>query len=548
MIGNIRLGAYKMDYFKTIKLKTVMIIVMIGGFFLTIAAGGIGSYYVIKNTMMKSTLNDSYNYAEKLAISTNQYIKEAKNTLQYSATKIENNVTNMDLIEDELERLHETRRFFDSNLVTNAQGDVTALMPHTIEAPKNIAYQIGVRQALDGKKPMIIEAERRLTGRKLILLTTPLFDEQKNFQGLLAGSIYLDAQNILYEILGNHPHDDESIVYVVDEQGEVILHHNAEEIGKQIDDELLQALLEERHGQFEFSDDNGDVKTLIGYSTVALTGWRVVFERPYDLVTRPTSQVLGEIAFSTMPWFVALLILIIFATYRVSAPIQELTELTEKSLESSSVEELKHVKSWYAEVTSLKKILIKTLSALHNQVAYLQDKSVTDELTGLTNRRTMTDLLEKWTENNMPYAVIMLDLDHFKRVNDTYGHLVGDDVLRYFAKKLKSHADEQDICCRYGGEEFIILLPHQNTDDAYALAEKIRADIAATISPTGEQLTVSCGAASNENRKCNEQDVINIADKALYLAKESGRNRVCRDSDLRVEELDEIAVKTKDNG
>ena len=154
------------------------------------------------------------------------------------------------------------------------------------------------------------------------------------------------------------------------------------------------------------------------------------------------------------------------------------------------------------------------------------DKSTIDPLTGLINRRTLDDVLQKWTAKEKEFAAIMLDIDHFKNVNDTYGHAIGDEVLKYLAKNMKKATREQDICCRFGGEEFIILLPETTAQDAYAIAERLRQTLEKTNSPCGRPITFSAGVASFPKIAANSTDLLELVDNALYEAKRTGRNRV----------------------
>lgn len=259
--------------------------------------------------------------------------------------------------------------------------------------------------------------------------------------------------------------------------------------------------------------------------------WYVVLQRPHELVEAPAQMVVKRIALTTAPVFLLMILVTLYATLRVVRPIHLLADYTEESLVSKNVEKLKEVPSFYDEAQSLKRSLVRTLSSLHSQVEFFQNQAVIDPLTGLTNRRTMDEVLENWRKNEMDYAIIMLDLDHFKRVNDTYGHGVGDQVLQYLAQKLKKHARTQDVCCRYGGEEFIILLPHTPLEEAYEVAESLRKDLAETVSPCGDIVTMSAGIAAFSDQATTPTQVIELADQALYRAKESGRNRTCTTKD-----------------
>ena len=195
-------------------------------------------------------------------------------------------------------------------------------------------------------------------------------------------------------------------------------------------------------------------------------------------------------------------------------------------METKNVEQLKKVPEWYFETFQLKNVLVTSLSLLHGQVSFFQKESTTDPLTGLTNRRTMDRYLKKWTENNQPYALLIIDLDHFKSVNDTYGHGIGDEVLKYLANKMMEFARPEDICCRYGGEEFIMLFPNTNSEHTYEIAETLRQNLMESISPCGKPITMSGGIAVYPKNGAYPAQIIEAADKALYKAKQAGRNQI----------------------
>lgn len=164
----------------------------------------------------------------------------------------------------------------------------------------------------------------------------------------------------------------------------------------------------------------------------------------------------------------------------------------------------------------------------------LKIKSIQDSLTGLANRRHMEEILQRqfyrMLRYNTPCSIIMIDVDHFKHFNDTYGHDMGDYVLKELASYLKDNTRGEDLACRYGGEEFIIVLVDTDFEQAAKKAEMIRSGIAETIAIPflAEKLhiTVSVGVATSPRHGRNMQELIKAADKALYRAKENGRNRV----------------------
>ncbi|MDQ0878394.1 diguanylate cyclase (GGDEF)-like protein [Paenibacillus sp. V4I3] len=130
----------------------------------------------------------------------------------------------------------------------------------------------------------------------------------------------------------------------------------------------------------------------------------------------------------------------------------------------------------------------------------------------------------EWLEEGIDFSLIVLDIDHFKIINDTHGHLAGDTVLKYLGKLLLSMASENEYYFRFGGEEFIVLMPHVTKDDAYLYAEKIRNKLEMTISPVGQPITVSLGVSSFPTDGMTAHEVLEHADQALYFAKGKGRN------------------------
>jgi len=166
--------------------------------------------------------------------------------------------------------------------------------------------------------------------------------------------------------------------------------------------------------------------------------------------------------------------------------------------------------------------------------ATLVELSVTDKLTGLKNRRFFQEKLEEQLSNYeksaSPFSLFILDIDHFKKVNDTFGHQVGDEVLAQLAQLLKNQARSLDIVARYGGEEFVVILPETDQNEAKAIAEQLRQAVEQAKWQTG-RITVSVGIAT-AIKTDNETTILQRADKALYASKENGRNHVTHSIDL----------------
>lgn len=163
----------------------------------------------------------------------------------------------------------------------------------------------------------------------------------------------------------------------------------------------------------------------------------------------------------------------------------------------------------------------------------LQEQAIHDPLTGLLNRRALEDSLGREliraTRQRDPLSLIICDLDHFKAVNDSHGHLAGDEVLKKFAALLKEQTRGSDICCRYGGEEFVLVCPRMTQAKAAERAELLRERCAALpfiFSGKLLPVTASFGVASFPQHGNTGDQLIRAADRALYAAKDAGRNRV----------------------
>jgi two-component system cell cycle response regulator len=172
---------------------------------------------------------------------------------------------------------------------------------------------------------------------------------------------------------------------------------------------------------------------------------------------------------------------------------------------------------------------------LRASLAETIEMAVTDSLTGLHNRRYLDShlatLFERAQSRNRPLSLMITDIDRFKSINDTWGHDVGDEVLKEFASRLRKNVRGIDLACRMGGEEFVVVMPDTNSETAQMVAERIRSQIAQTPFKTGDgeqtiEVTISVGVAGLAKDVTTVAALMKRADQALYEAKNGGRNRV----------------------
>ncbi|MDD5167494.1 MAG: GGDEF domain-containing protein, partial [Syntrophales bacterium] len=203
----------------------------------------------------------------------------------------------------------------------------------------------------------------------------------------------------------------------------------------------------------------------------------------------------------------------------------------QKADDSMKIASAELEKNYELNQTLEQKILERT-EKLEAAMQIINELAIRDELTDLYNRRHVIELLEleknRSSRGGGIFCLAMLDIDHFKIVNDTYGHPTGDVVLRAIATTMKNTMRNTEYCARYGGEEFLIVLPQTGINEALIVAERVRTQIEKIPFPdigSDFKITVSIGLSEYKMRE-NIDEVIARADKALYLAKNGGRNRV----------------------
>jgi len=172
---------------------------------------------------------------------------------------------------------------------------------------------------------------------------------------------------------------------------------------------------------------------------------------------------------------------------------------------------------------------VKTHITLKNQRDQLKYEAVHDKLTGLYNRYQLDNegyrKFKRALRQKSNMSVVMIDIDHFKDVNDNYGHIIGDEVLKSVAKLLRTNRRVEDFVVRYGGEEFLMLLEECKAENAYTIAEHLRKEIQ-NLNPAGVEVTASFGIAQLKETHVSMDRLLKDADDALYQAKENGRNQV----------------------
>lgn len=509
---------------KGIKLQFGIIILVVFSMFTTVFVNLYTATKTLKNSLTEESLNSNYNYAKKLALNTEDLLSSMQKNLAALTMVTSKNI----FTQEDLDLwINAYKMDFNSIMVVDSEGVIQKLSPATLRSTTGEKIKTGVKvessafkRALTLREPFISDPYRAPSGRLLILLTAPIFDQVNNFKGLVGGTIYLEAENILRNMLKEHEHGDGSFVYVIDRTGRIIYHPDPMRINEVVmDNPLVKKMLRSEDGK-ELATDSEGHEFLIGYTTEKSTGWMIISQTPSSVLKEPLTQLLKDMVLHSIPFLIFIFLIAWLLSRSLSRSLSNLAAFSEDAINQKKIVPTGslEIKSSIYEIRQLYTYIKSHIDLLNNQVQL-------DGLTGIANRKTFDSYMEEFIETKTPFSLLLLDIDHFKKVNDTYGHLVGDEVLKYLSKIIGECCGEDNLYFRYGGEEFCIIVKYKEELAAFKFAEQLRIKIAETNSPTGAPITISIGISSLQELDRHPKTIIERADTALYQSKSDGRNR-----------------------
>lgn len=484
------------------------------------------SYRVQRQLLIDYALESNHAYASKLAASTETYLQGSLQQLAYSAQVLGEQFDNTELLSQEAARLRLQTNTFNSIAITDDNGLVRAISPETLQVLGKTVDSEGVREALRERRPLVSSPYISAANNLIIFISQPIFDKQQRYLGMVGGSIYLRQKSILNTLLGEHYYNNGSYLYVVDRNRRLLYHPNADRVGTIVgSNALIDQLGHQVDGTQRVTNSLG-VDMLAGFATVPSANWGIVAQRSSEATLAGLNPLLMSIMLKTVPLAIASFILIWWLSRIIAQPLRQLAAGAKKISEPETREQIQSVRTWYFESSELKRALLIGLNLLHERLGKLNHDIQTDPLTGLRNRRGLDRAVALWQAEKRTFSVIAIDIDHFKQVNDRYGHAVGDEVLKALSELMRSSSRDHDIICRSGGEEFFMLLPGTSPEIAGQVAERLCQRVAHTPFSAVGQVTVSIGAANWPLHSSSPARVFEIADEQLYQAKLAGRNRV----------------------
>lgn len=513
-------------HFVSIGLRGLILILVFMAVIATLCNSAWVAYGVQRDALVHSALEANQAYTAKVASSIGQFLDSAHNRLSYSSKLLGRDFNNPKLLREEVVRLQSDDKAFNAVLIVDANGKALQLYPDNAQLLGTTLQSEEILQALKERRPLVSHAYESAAGNLIVFISQPVFSPAGEFLGTLGASIYIRKQGILHTLISNHFHRDGTFAFIADANRRLLYHSDHQRIGEVLTTSAtVDAALRGEHGSMEAINYKG-IEMLAGYAQIADANWAVVAQQPREMALAPLRQLMRDILFKIIPAGVAGLLLILLATTLITRPLRQLAGHAELLAAPQAEEKLKTINAWYAEAAAIRRALLTGVQLLQKKLGSLSQEAQSDPLTGLANRRALNAALQTLTEAQRNYSVLALDIDHFKRVNDTFGHDVGDEALKQVASIIARCSREQDLACRAGGEEFVLILPEAEQHTARAIAERIRQTIETTqIVPTGA-LTISIGVAGRSAETPTPEAILKRADEHLYQAKHSGRNRV----------------------
>ncbi|MGY3944848.1 sensor domain-containing diguanylate cyclase [Aeromonas tecta] len=491
------------------------------------------SFYAIyqaqRQLLIANTLESNRVYATKLAASADSMIQSAQGQLAYSASLLAPLLQGDDTraLDGEVNRLRLQTSTFNSVVIVNRDATIVAVSPETLQVKGAKLSSPTALEAIKSQQPQITDPFVSLTGNYLISLSYPVFSKDKRYLGYVAGTIYLQSTSVLSSLLGQHYYQDGSYLYVVDREKTLIYHPDTKRVGHKIKgNPAVDEVLKGDDGSLDVINSGG-TEMLTGFAPVASTGWGVVAQRPRSATLEGLDEHMSGVLMQMIPTTLFILFIIWLSATFISRPLRQLAKRASLMDQQGAISNIAGIRAWYFEAAQLKQAILKGLGLLNTKIDKLHNDSHTDPMTGLFNRRAIQRLLDEYLVEPKPLSVVALDIDHFKKINDSFGHDVGDQVIVSLAHLMRQDVRPDAALCRSGGEEFLLLLPNVTLKQAEAIAERLRLKVASHEMESAGCITISLGVAHWSSHQGSDLGaVLKQADKALYEAKRQGRNRV----------------------
>lgn len=513
-------------FVKSLNLRRLILLLCVFSVVVTLANAFYSLYLVQRSLIIKSTMESNWVYADKMSDITEDFINSAMSQLSYSANYLSEKVDDSIELEHEVERLSLQTNSFESVVIVNSDAQIVAASSDSPEIIGTELSQEDQLQSYNAKAPMITDPFLSPFGYYIISISHPIYSKEGVYLGFISGTIFLEKINKLTELLGQHIHNDGSYIYVIDRNQTIIYHPDTTKIGQTISNGAVIEVVNGENGYLEIKNEF-DAEMLVGYAPVKNSNWGIVVQSSKKIVIENLNNQVFKVFLKGTPIGLLTLLLIWICSIYIARPLWQLASIVKNVDNYSAIStDLTKINPWYFEVMYLKLSFLSAISNASNTIDKLHNDNMTDPMTKVLNRRGMEEAISEINKSKVKFSVLALDIDSFKLVNDSFGHDVGDQVLKSVSQILQESARSHDIICRSGGEEFLIFLIKTDMNTAFEVAERIRSSIENYQFENVGNLTISIGVSSRKDNVQSVYDVIKSADIALYKAKRDGKNRI----------------------
>ncbi|TWT00530.1 sensor domain-containing diguanylate cyclase [Planomicrobium sp. CPCC 101079] len=522
----------RLFYNRKMSLSTLLTFLVSTSVILTLLILTYSSYHSSKESLVNTYLSLNYSKAEKMSHSVESLFDSMRTSLENTAAFLEKNEQLSDEeIFEQLELVKNSSGYFNSLSWMDEEGVVRAISPISTGLTGQTIYSGITREVLDAQKPGITAPYVGPSNRLIVLMNQPIYYKDGKYRGMIGGTIYLQEQNVLNQILGNDAIEKNgSYYYVIGPEGTRLFHPEYQLIGESATSNPIVKKLTNGKSGMELVTNTMGIPMLSAYRYMPDIGWGIIQQTPYTFVENLLEKQLQELMMHVWLPFLLLLLFSIYIARKLAAPFIHLANLVNQLAQGKTVSlPLRNAlvePHWNREADLLTKTVAVAFETLEKNNRQLTQTATTDSLTGLQNRRKMDEVLTEWEMEKRSFSLVILDIDHFKSINDTYGHQAGDEALKMLADTVQTSVRKNDHCFRYGGEEFVLLLSDTDLSGALKVAEKIRGQIEKAPLIPGRTVTVSLGIAEFPLHAHSLPELFTRADKALYASKSAGRNRI----------------------
>ncbi|MBP2848382.1 GGDEF domain-containing protein [Dickeya oryzae] len=508
-----------------------MLFISLASMFITLLNSYFTFYHVQKKLLIEQATKVNSSYSSKLSATVDNFFSISEEQLSYGARLVVTHVQsgNLQMLQTELQRIHRLSHVFNSMLVVTENGQIIAASPKSLNLT---GLTLNSRQHLAANKEkrfFISSPYTSLSGNYIIFISQPILDDAGHYLGYIGGSLYLNNRRILNEFMNTQFSNDSFNTYVIDNEGTIIYHHDIAQVGtKFTDPTLLSSINGQDRGSFMMQDEQG-IPSPASFIRTQKSGWIIITQQSFHSIEEELNDVMLNVLKQGTPLGIVTLLMLSILAYYIAKPLRQLAKSASCMEQPGVISKIRAVKAWYQEIEQLKRVLLMGTVLLHKRIGRLSSEAHTDPLSGMLNRRGMLESMEEIRGEYKKVSVIAIDIDHFKSINDSFGHDVGDTVICKLSQQIRKNFRKTDLVCRIGGEEFLILLPGADIHVATVIAERLRNNVANTVYVPGahhHQVTISIGVTTFNPQKSALDIAIKTADNALYKAKNGGRNQV----------------------